>query len=619
VSVAIKGRLPGGAWSDSLAAHVGERLMALERELAGRRAQSVSPQHDPTTPTSGGSGPPAVLPTHTHHADAILYDPYGDVVATRVGPAIDELSDEKLARDGSQTMLGALDMNHFDVANADDIDAEGTVTVAEDVTLTGAAGLANVSGLRRARFVAATVAGVDYAAAEGDVSWDTAEGTQVAYVESGSSEIKVARGWDVVMARARTQATGGFAISSSTNDMTPGGYAAAPDIQVMIANAIVAFCGAGPKRVWNSTPGTPAGILAYLTGLGHTITTAGPAIVPSVANYDFLLTTGNTALAANPGETVYDALWSFVLAGGGVFSRGNFGYSTFGTKVGHLITGIVYNPSGAGLDYSCQPVGSDAVFSGVGAINLSDCSSLAVAHPALGRAGHYHVTNDQGLSAYPQILIWRPDGVSAHGLVIANGVSSGLPIASPWLPAASELPALAYTHGLLGITMTDAAGGERVAVMRRGILRGVVEQNSEAWAVGDLLWGSSDGSLTKTRPTAPLPQVYVGKVFADEGAGGPFTVAVDVRVIPSLYELSGVKIEALADKDLPFYDAATSTAIPRQATEADLALSDITTNDVTTARHGLAPKAPNDAAKYLDGTGAWSQPNMRRWLWMMGD
>jgi hypothetical protein len=96
------------------------------------------------------------------------------------------LSDEKLARDGSQTMLGALDMNHFDVANADDIEAEGTVTVAEDLAMTGAAGLANVSGLRRARFVAATVAGVDYAAAEGDVSWDTAEGTLVAYVESGS-------------------------------------------------------------------------------------------------------------------------------------------------------------------------------------------------------------------------------------------------------------------------------------------------------------------------------------------------------------------------------------------------------------------------------------------------
>jgi len=41
-------------------------------------------------------------------------------------------------------------------------------------------------------------------------------------------------------------------------------------------------------------------------------------------------------------------------------------------------------------------------------------------------------------------------------------------------------------------------------------------------------------------------------------------------------------------------------------TDANLSTSDITTNDVSTTKHGFAPKAPNDAKKYLDGTGAWS-------------
>lgn len=41
---------------------------------------------------------------------------------------------------------------------------------------------------------------------------------------------------------------------------------------------------------------------------------------------------------------------------------------------------------------------------------------------------------------------------------------------------------------------------------------------------------------------------------------------------------------------------------------ADLAITDVTTNDVSTSMHGLAPKAPNDASKYLDGTGVWSVP-----------
>ena len=43
-------------------------------------------------------------------------------------------------------------------------------------------------------------------------------------------------------------------------------------------------------------------------------------------------------------------------------------------------------------------------------------------------------------------------------------------------------------------------------------------------------------------------------------------------------------------------------------TDALLSTSDITTNDVSTSKHGFAPKAPNDATKYLDGTGAWSVP-----------
>lgn len=41
-------------------------------------------------------------------------------------------------------------------------------------------------------------------------------------------------------------------------------------------------------------------------------------------------------------------------------------------------------------------------------------------------------------------------------------------------------------------------------------------------------------------------------------------------------------------------------------TDANLSTSDITTNNVSTTKHGFVPKAPNDAKKYLDGTGAWT-------------
>lgn len=46
-----------------------------------------------------------------------------------------------------------------------------------------------------------------------------------------------------------------------------------------------------------------------------------------------------------------------------------------------------------------------------------------------------------------------------------------------------------------------------------------------------------------------------------------------------------------------------------QVTDADLSTSDITTNNVATTKHGFAPKLPNDATKYLDGTGAYTVPS----------
>lgn len=55
----------------------------------------------------------------------------------------------------------------------------------------------------------------------------------------------------------------------------------------------------------------------------------------------------------------------------------------------------------------------------------------------------------------------------------------------------------------------------------------------------------------------------------------------------------------------------TNSAAPAwdQVTDADLSTSDITTNNVSITKHGFAPKAPNDATKYLDGTGAYTTPS----------
>lgn len=46
------------------------------------------------------------------------------------------------------------------------------------------------------------------------------------------------------------------------------------------------------------------------------------------------------------------------------------------------------------------------------------------------------------------------------------------------------------------------------------------------------------------------------------------------------------------------------------ASDATLIVTDVATNDVSTSKHGFAPKAPGDATKYLNGlTGSWVTPS----------
>ena len=54
--------------------------------------------------------------------------------------------------------------------------------------------------------------------------------------------------------------------------------------------------------------------------------------------------------------------------------------------------------------------------------------------------------------------------------------------------------------------------------------------------------------------------------------------------------------------------ALTAEVKDNSITEAKQLLADNTTNDVSTSKHGYAPKLPNDATMYLNGTGTYSVP-----------
>jgi hypothetical protein len=111
----------------------------------------------PRIPSSDASSEPAVdtpvtIPPHTHDLSVITATPLDALAGTTGQEQVYELLSEKLARDGSQEMLGALDMDHHSINNIDDADIEGTATIAEDITMTGASGLARATGLREVSF-----------------------------------------------------------------------------------------------------------------------------------------------------------------------------------------------------------------------------------------------------------------------------------------------------------------------------------------------------------------------------------------------------------------------------------------------------------------------------------
>jgi len=206
----------------------------------------------------GAGGLSTTVPPHTHHASTIVVDPE-PVDALISGDdsqeVHQELGMEKLARSGEQLWLGPdpLNMAHFSILDCNDADIEGTATVGVDIAMTGANGLANITGVRDISFVgdvgegvidqprvihmmgdhtddeakvdglervvfnneptASSIespsrldmnigveAGVSYTAAEGRVSWDTLEDVLVAYVASGAGVVAIAFGWGAVIA-----------------------------------------------------------------------------------------------------------------------------------------------------------------------------------------------------------------------------------------------------------------------------------------------------------------------------------------------------------------------------------------------------------------------------------
>jgi hypothetical protein len=113
--------------------------------------------------------------------------------------------------------------------------------------------------------------------------------------------------------------------------------------------------------------------------------------------------------------------------------------------------------------------------------------------------------------------------------------------------------------------------------------------------------------------------VFTQLEAAISGAGTGSVTSVGITATPIL-TVTNSPITIAGDIDLALTSQNANKALAgpttgpdatpafRALVEADLSLSDVTTNNVSITKHGFAPKSPNDASKYLDGTGAYSVP-----------
>lgn len=115
----------------------------------------------------------------------------------------------------------------------------------------------------------------------------------------------------------------------------------------------------------------------------------------------------------------------------------------------------------------------------------------------------------------------------------------------------------------------------------------------------DLLWADSTAHRLKVNSNnggATTLAVFTDNlgVFAtggDTGTGNVVRATSATLTTPNLGTPSAATLT-------------NATGLP----EGGLSLTDITTNNVSTSKHGFVPKAPNDATQFLNGTGAWSVP-----------
>lgn len=194
---------------------------------------------------------------------------------------------------------------------------------------------------------------------------------------------------------------------------------------------------------------------------------------------------------------------------------------------------------------------------------------------------------------------------SVQGSLVLSGSTSGTTTLAASVTGSGTMTLPAATDTIVGKATTDIFTNKTITDSSNVL--GGVTMTLGSDAEGDVYYRNSSGILTRLAAGG-------ANVVLRGSATVPAWGAVSEAYI-SLTDVTTNNVTSTKHGFAPKSGADATTFLNGAATPAfaavkdsDLSTSDITTNNATAAKHGFCPKLSGNAAQFLDGSGAFSAP-----------
>ncbi len=188
-------------------------------------------------------------------------------------------------------------------------------------------------------------------------------------------------------------------------------------------------------------------------------------------------------------------------------------------------------------------------------------------------------------------------------------------------PAQVTHAATTSTQGIEGICIGNCTTSGNAQVVREGVTNCIFDTSPTPTA-GDYFQGSATnaGQCIDAGAAYPVTGQVLGRILSSTISGGTYLVLLYpsglVPVVDSTISTTDITTNNVSTSKHGFAPKAPNdgtkfldgTGAYNQVTDADLSTSDVTNNNVSTSKHGFAPKSDNVVGHYLDSTGAYSSP-----------